>query len=69
MKKFLAESAIANLALIAFLMACVVVEQAYGAQAKWALFTIGLVGFSIYAWRRWRAQKPELPPHTGRNPQ
>ena len=54
MKKFLAESAIVNLALIAFLILCVYVEQGFGAQAKWTLFTIGLVAFSIYAWRKWR---------------
>ncbi len=55
MKKFLAESAIANLALIAFLFAYVFVERAYGPEGKYALVLIGCIAVGIYVYRYWRA--------------
>ena len=69
MKKFLAESAVANLALIAFLFAYVYVEQAYGAQGKWTLVAVGIVGFGFYAYRRWRMVRlQQSDPHTRPGP-
>lgn len=55
MKKFLAESAVANLALIAFLFAYVFVERAYGPQGKFALVLVGCVAIGIYVYRYWRS--------------
>ena len=69
MKKFLAESAIVNLALIAFFFVYYYVERLYGAQVKWTVVALSAIAFSVYAWRKWRAQKDEMASHGEQNPQ
>ena len=55
MKKFLAESAVANLALIAFLFAYVFVERAYGPEGKFVLVLVGCIAIGIYLYRYWKS--------------
>jgi len=60
MKKFFAESALANLALIAFIFVYFVVERMFGAQGKYAFALVAIIGASAYAYKRWRDSKDTL---------